>query len=301
MRHLFTATALAALVLATPALAKPDHDGKGKSAKFERDFSKAAKGKPAKIDKAFKKQAKRIESADRAVVERRVDRVRDVRRVVDRDVRYDRDDRDRRLRVVERDVRRYVPAQFVTGCPPGLAKKRNGCLPPGQAKKLYVADDRYANWLDRVPVRYRDGGDYRYSGGYLTRSNGRSITSYLPLLGSALGIGQLFPANYGQAVPDRYGSLYSRTDDTAYRYADNAIFALNPTTQSIQSVVALVTGDRFTVGQPMPSGYDVYNVPGAYRDRYQDGPDANYRYADGQVYRVDPTTRLVQAVVSLLT
>jgi len=23
------------------------------------------------------------------------------------------------------------------GCPPGLAKKRNGCLPPGQAKKLY--------------------------------------------------------------------------------------------------------------------------------------------------------------------
>ena len=24
------------------------------------------------------------------------------------------------------------------GCPPGLAKKHNGCLPPGQAKKLYA-------------------------------------------------------------------------------------------------------------------------------------------------------------------
>ena len=24
------------------------------------------------------------------------------------------------------------------GCPPGLAKKHNGCLPPGQAKKLWV-------------------------------------------------------------------------------------------------------------------------------------------------------------------
>ena len=275
--------------------------------KFDRDFAKVAKGKPPKIDKAFKKQVKQMEKEDRAFAKRRDERLRDFRRSADRDVRYvrdgryDRDDRDRRLRVVERDVRRYVPVQFVTGCPPGLAKKRNGCLPPGQTKTLYVADDRYADWFDRVPVRYRDGGDYRYSGGYLTRSNGRSITSYLPLLGSALGIGQVFPANYGQAVPDRYGSLYSHTDDTAYRYADNAIFALNPTTQAIQSVVALVTGDRFTVGQPMPSGYDVYNVPDAYRDRYQDGPDANYRYADGQVYRVDPTTRLVQAVVSLLT
>lgn len=26
----------------------------------------------------------------------------------------------------------------VAGCPPGLAKKNNGCLPPGQAKKLVV-------------------------------------------------------------------------------------------------------------------------------------------------------------------
>ena len=25
----------------------------------------------------------------------------------------------------------------VGGCPPGLAKKHNGCMPPGQAKKLY--------------------------------------------------------------------------------------------------------------------------------------------------------------------
>lgn len=25
----------------------------------------------------------------------------------------------------------------VGGCPPGLAKKENGCMPPGQAKKLF--------------------------------------------------------------------------------------------------------------------------------------------------------------------
>ena len=28
------------------------------------------------------------------------------------------------------------------GCPPGLAKKNNGCLPPGQAKKLYSMGQR---------------------------------------------------------------------------------------------------------------------------------------------------------------
>lgn len=47
------------------------------------------------------------------------------------------------------------------GCPPGLAKKNNGCLPPGQAKKLqigqrYVSDygyDRYA--YNRIPSDLR--------------------------------------------------------------------------------------------------------------------------------------------------
>ncbi len=33
-------------------------------------------------------------------------------------------------------VREYYAEQFRSGrCPPGLAKKNNGCLPPGQAKK----------------------------------------------------------------------------------------------------------------------------------------------------------------------
>ncbi len=33
-------------------------------------------------------------------------------------------------------IRQYFGRQFAGGhCPPGLAKKNNGCLPPGQAKK----------------------------------------------------------------------------------------------------------------------------------------------------------------------
>ena len=36
-------------------------------------------------------------------------------------------------------VHEYYDAQYHAGnCPPGLAKKRNGCLPPGQAKKWQI-------------------------------------------------------------------------------------------------------------------------------------------------------------------
>jgi hypothetical protein len=42
-------------------------------------------------------------------------------------------------RINDRDrdtIRRYYGSQFRSGnCPPGLAKKNNGCMPPGQAKK----------------------------------------------------------------------------------------------------------------------------------------------------------------------
>ena len=62
----------------------------------------------------------------------------------------------------------------------------------------------------------------------------------------------------------------------------------------------LLTGDQFAIGQPMPLGYDVYNVPYDYRDQYLDGPDANYRYADGYVYEVDPKTQLIAAAIELL-
>ena len=41
------------------------------------------------------------------------------------------------------DVRTYFVNTYGRGnCPPGLAKKNNGCLPPGQAKKRYVVGQR---------------------------------------------------------------------------------------------------------------------------------------------------------------
>ena len=63
---------------------------------------------------------------------------------------------------------------------------------------------------------------------------------------------------------------------------------------------ALLTGDNFAVGRPMPVGYDVYNVPYPYRAQYYDTPDAAYRYSDGYVYQIDPETRLIAAAIELL-
>lgn len=44
--------------------------------------------------------------------------------------------------IQERDrgaVYSYYRTEYATaGCPPGLAKKNNGCLPPGQAKKMWA-------------------------------------------------------------------------------------------------------------------------------------------------------------------
>jgi hypothetical protein len=45
--------------------------------------------------------------------------------------------------IFEPEARSRVQSYFVEAhgrgkCPPGLAKKNNGCLPPGQAKKRYV-------------------------------------------------------------------------------------------------------------------------------------------------------------------
>lgn len=37
-------------------------------------------------------------------------------------------------------------------CPPGLAKKNNGCLPPGQAKKRYQVGQPLPTGVQFVPV-----------------------------------------------------------------------------------------------------------------------------------------------------
>jgi hypothetical protein len=231
---------------------------------------------------------------------------RDVTVIVDRRDRPDRvvvrrdGDRDRsRFRVLDGPRYRWEPV-FFNGCPPGLARKGNGCLPPGQARKIadrnfYWA--RYAPWYDDA-IRY----DWRYADGYAYRVDPTTglIGGLLPLLGGALYPGQVWPASYTTYDVDPYYDRYYGFDDPYdYRYADGALLAVDPETQAIAAIAALLTGDDWLVGSPMPIGYDAYNMPPPYRERYYDTDDAWYRYSDGYVYRVEPRTRIVRETILL--
>ena len=74
----------------------------------------------------------------------------------------------------------------VGNCPPGLAKKHNGCMPPGQARKLARGQrwqsgygDRYA--YQQIPYDLRRRYDlnpryrYYYDNGYLYQVDPRTL------------------------------------------------------------------------------------------------------------------------------
>jgi hypothetical protein len=183
---------------------------------------------------------------------------------------------------------------LIDGCPPGLARKNNRCLPPGQANQRRYRPD----WWGLSGL---SGGPYLYDGGYLLRLNGGAVAGYVPLLGGALAVGNLWPATYvAQPVPQYYVDYYDLGPSGSYRYADDVLYRVDPATSAITSIAGLLTGDDIRIGSPMPPGYDVYNVPYRYRSQYADGPDAWYRYSDGYIYQVDPTTQLVTAAIDLL-
>jgi hypothetical protein len=72
------------------------------------------------------------------------------------------------------------------GCPPGLAKKHNGCMPPGQAKKLFRVGQRYSTsygtryGFGQIPDSLRNRYDldprdrYYYDNGYLYQVDPRT-------------------------------------------------------------------------------------------------------------------------------
>jgi hypothetical protein len=311
----------AAIALSVPALAGPGgHGGGNGGPKAERGGGQKADhgnqgGNPdhgarqhVNVDRGAHKaerQAMRIDRghadmkhADRQQVQKQArhgNYARDVRhaeRFDDRgskDVRVERRDFDNRDEGRIAENGRGMFRGFSDDCPPGLAKKDNGCLPPGQAKKLIGAalpaalsaralDGAYSQW-------YRDDDRYFYR-------NDRDY-SYYP-------VGMTYPSEYNSYnVPYQYQSFYPDGSDYLYRYGDGAIYQLDRSTNSIDSIVALLAGD-LGVGQRLPADYGVYNVPMAYRDRYYDTPDALYRYNDGYIYQADPKTQLITAVIDAL-
>jgi hypothetical protein len=152
--------------------------------------------------------------------------------------------------------------------------------------------------------RYYDTADnwYRYDDGYIYQVDPytRVVEAGYPIYDDGYYVGQEWPVAYPDYnVPYGYRDVYYDTPQWDYRFANGAIYQVDPQTQLIKALVTLVTGQRFSVGQPLPVGYDAYNVPYAYRDRYYDTADSWYRYNDGFVYQVDPNTGLIERAIDI--
>ena len=149
MRKLIMIASAAAMAATMPALAKPGNGG-GKggahaSAKGGKAQVRTAAGTKAKVKAPVRRH--RVTAADR-----------------------------NGNGILDSRERRTAGSRYgANDCPPGLAKKNNGCLPPGQAKKIFAQGQRipagynfFTDYND-IPVRYRDDipemyrtGDYRY-------------------------------------------------------------------------------------------------------------------------------------------
>ena len=114
MRHQYKAWIVTAILMSAPALADPPPwagSGKGNTDRAQ------GKGHSDRAQSKGRGQERSVQDSDR--------RQRSSER-------YFRDEH----RVYVRD---YYDQYHQRGkCPPGLAKKRNGCMPPGQAKKWQV-------------------------------------------------------------------------------------------------------------------------------------------------------------------
>ncbi|HYW16485.1 MAG TPA: hypothetical protein VE891_10100 [Allosphingosinicella sp.] len=354
MRNLILLAGTAALAIAVPVAAEKGGKGGGhgggggKPAKVERGGGHGGGGhgggKPAKMERGgghgggHAMRASKPHKAERQAfrAERKEDRKafraerpqREVRRAIRDERRQDHfvrrageERRDFRRIGRDREDYRRMPdyrsgeprvAGYDRACPPGLAKKGNGCLPPGQAKKHFARGQRIdREWFEgyRVPVAYQgfyqDSPDYYYNyddSGYIYRADRGSdlISAIIPLFGGGFGVGQPLPAGYdAYNVPMQYRDDYYDNDESLYRYGDNAIYRVDNQSGLIEGIVALLGGD-LNVGQELPDGYDAYNLPMDYRDEYQDSDESLYRYADGNIYQVDAKTQMIQAIVEML-
>ena len=337
MRSWILAAGAAALAMTAPALADPNKGGgkggnqgqKQQQAKAERGGGNSARGggqavrqaKPDRIERQanVRPDRGRDDKPRAARVENRGnDKVRSVK-VDSGKVNQGRGnkavvvDNDDDVRIVRRDFDNgpfFRNGRVPFDCPPGLDKKDNGCLPPGQAKKLLGAPLVSAFADDRIPFQYRnwypDNDDfyYRTGDGFIYRVNRSNdlVDGLIPLFGGGgyYALGDPWPQPYNfYNVPMQYQSYWPDNGPYAYRYGDGAIYQIDPATSAVSAIVALLAGD-LGVGSRLPLGYDVYNVPMAYRSQYYDTPDAWYRYNDGYIYRVDPTTRLITAVIDAI-
>ena len=156
MKILLLASAALALA-ATPALAQGNSQGKhngkhGASAKHMKGDRWAA-GDRSRL-------STRVDGNRNGIIDSRERGFRD----------RDRDGRDDRFE--DGFDNRFA----ANNCPPGLAKKNNGCLPPGQAKRMFREGQRVPNGYNyytdysNIPEQYRDQYNLDRNSRYIYRN-----------------------------------------------------------------------------------------------------------------------------------
>jgi hypothetical protein len=194
-----------------------------------------------------------------------------------------------------------METKWLAGCPDALASRVGTCRKgavAGSAKGL----DGTAFTPSFFNLGQVDTGNFSYAAGYLLReAPGGNVTGHVPLLGGALAIGQVWPDDYTSGpLPEYYIDYFDLGTSASYRFANDVIYRVDPQDGTITAIAGILTDDDFVIGEPAPGGYDVYNVPYAFRSRYADSETAIYRYANGYIYRLDAATREVDAVIELL-
>ncbi len=198
MRKLILVVSATAMAVAMPAMAKPGKGGGQGGAKAH--AGAAARVGPAhargkvrtRADIGERRGARTERVSTRGRSGARIDRTRDLDsdgipdhrdrrieradRTLDRDLDGIPDIRDRRVDgdrdgIDDRAQNRYG----ANACPPGLAAKNNGCLPPGQARKMFAEGQRIPSGydfytpFDNIPVEFRDRYSLNSDGRYIYR------------------------------------------------------------------------------------------------------------------------------------
>ncbi|MXO66483.1 hypothetical protein [Altericroceibacterium endophyticum] len=196
---------------------------------------------------------------------------------------------------------------FLKGCPvdkdaQDASKRTKECfVSTDSSDRASVLSRRTGNWWGFSAQNIARSSVY-YRSGYLLRLNDKNqVSAYLPVLGGALSIGNIWPGDYGfGTIPRYYIDYYDLGPQRSYRYANHVVYRLDSDSRAITGIAALLSGDRFIVGQKMPDGYDIYNIPSIYRQQYADSKDTAYRYADGYIYKIDPRSWKIRAAIELI-
>jgi hypothetical protein len=174
-------------------------------------------------------------------------------------------------------------------CPPGLEKKNNGCLPPGQVGR----DDRNGRWGDDNRDRRTTEWMDRNRDGFDDRDLNRD---------------RRIDEREWRMADGRYDDRYDRDDrdgrydrDDRYgddRYGDGRYENNQPRRGGIGGIIENVLGGGgLRVGQRV-SG-NLGSVPYEYRNQFRDGNGVYYRADSRNIYQIDARTDTVVRIYTL--